>query len=141
MKTDDFEKQLRRQPLRPVPGEWRAEILHAAGARQIVAPRAETLLATVRAALAALLWPHPRAWAGLVAAWVVIVSLNYAAADRMETRATRLDPPSPERPEALREQKGFSADLLNAPEPPPAELPRPFVPRPRSEERTAIRFV
>ena len=30
MKPDDFEKQLQQQPLRPIPTEWRSEILQAA---------------------------------------------------------------------------------------------------------------
>lgn len=76
MNFDDFESELRRQPFRPVPAAWRNEIL--AAARQ-----ASEGPAMPRFSLAAILrdwlWPHPVAWGGLAAAWVLIFALNLAA--------------------------------------------------------------
>jgi len=78
MTPHDFEQQLKRQTLRPPPEEWRKEILQAArdAARQEVsvsapiAPRAPGWREW-----RAWLWPNPQAWAGLAAAWMLILGL------------------------------------------------------------------
>ena len=54
-----FEQKLSRQPLRPPPPAWRAEILGAA--EKIVTP----------AAWRAWFWPSPAAWGALAAVWIV----------------------------------------------------------------------
>src|ERR1035441_6307492 len=96
MNTEDFEKRLARQPLRQVPGEWREEILSAA--RQVSLPEHATrntqqlpasrsLLSTINYQLSTLLWPHPTAWAGLAAVWLVILVINlsvYLDADSVD---------------------------------------------------------
>ncbi len=76
MNFDDFESELRRQPIRPVPAAWKDQVLAAArqaGERPTV-PRF-----SVAAVLRDWLWPHPVAWGGLAAAWVLIFGLNLAA--------------------------------------------------------------
>jgi len=85
----------------------------------------------------------PRAaWAGLAAAWLVIIALNLAS---RETDSTRTAPPqetrrSPETLLALREQKRLFSELVGiANEKLDAEAPR-FVPRPRSEGTAQIFF-
>ena len=78
MNTDDFEQRLQRQPLRPVPPEWRDEILAAAragAAPSSLAPRPSPLLSLLRDWL----WPHPVAWGALAASWALAVGLNSAA--------------------------------------------------------------
>jgi hypothetical protein len=78
MNTDDFEQRLQRQPLRPVPPEWRDEILAAAragAAPSSLAPRPSPLLSLLRDWL----WPHPVAWGALAAGWALVVVLNSAA--------------------------------------------------------------
>ena len=90
MNTDDFEKRLQRQPLRQMPGEWREEILSAARQASLPehAPRtthhvppSPSLLSTLHHQLSTLLWPHPTAWAGLAAVWVVILGINLTTRD------------------------------------------------------------
>jgi hypothetical protein len=75
MKPDPLESELRRQPFRDIPSAWRNEILAAA--------RPTPAASTWRDYL----WPHPRAWAALGAAWVTIAGFLVAA--RVESRATR----------------------------------------------------
>jgi hypothetical protein len=72
MKPDDFESQLQRQTPKPLPPEWRTEILQAA--RQAAAQPSRTA-----AGWSVWLWPCPQAWAGLAAVWVAILALNLAA--------------------------------------------------------------
>jgi hypothetical protein len=77
------------------------------------------------------------AWAGLAAAWAIIIALNIASSETppantalAESSTTRR---SPEMLQALREQKRLFAELIGAAsEKADAEAPR-FVPRPRSE--------
>ena len=70
MMRDDFEDFLASQPLRPIPPEWRAEILRAA---REAAP--EPGVPWWRA----LLWPSPLAWAGVGCAWVLVIAMNLAS--------------------------------------------------------------
>ncbi|MBI5683958.1 MAG: hypothetical protein HZC54_02660 [Verrucomicrobia bacterium] len=70
MNSDDFEKKLKRQPMRAIPAEWRAQMLREA--RLAAAPEPMPRLAWWRK----LLWPRPIAWASLAAAWVIIAILH-----------------------------------------------------------------
>jgi hypothetical protein len=79
MKTDDFEKQLQRQPLRSVPEEWRDQILSAA-ARHCDHAAGSAERATRRSWLRELLWPSPYAWGGLAAVWLIVLGLNFTTA-------------------------------------------------------------
>jgi hypothetical protein len=78
----EFEKQLQRQPMREPPRQWRSQILGAAS---------RTGHSTLVARLSTWLWPHPQAWAGLAAAWVLIFLLHFTAPD--EPRAARNSSP------------------------------------------------
>lgn len=127
---NDFEKQLRRQPLRSVPPEWRREILQAA-------------LGTTHPQQPAwwrqLLWPCPQAWAGIAAVWLVVIVLNFATSEQSApTSAVAITRPSPEMQALLREQRLLIAELLNPPEPPLANRPKNLPPKPRSENRPAM---
>ena len=138
MKPDDFEKTLQRQPIRQIPTEWRAEILQAArsaGDRlPTLEPRA-TWLSTLNQRLAAVLWPHPRAWAGLAAAWVLIFALHFAYRDRSPAIARVTAAPSSRLVIALREQNKLLVELIGRPEVKEADRPRPSAPQPRSQRR------
>src|SRR5213593_1158872 len=103
MNAEDFEKQLQRQPLRQVPLAWRAGILSAA--RNVPHARHGTpntqhatrsFLSTLNYQLSAILWPSPRAGAGLAAAWVLIFAVNFATSGDSQPIAKRVAPLSPE---------------------------------------------
>ena len=80
MNPDPFERRLGRQPIRPLPAQWREEILAVARHEGLAPdepagtpPRA--LLDWVRW----FLWPAPAAWASLALAWGAIVALDHAS--------------------------------------------------------------
>ncbi len=145
MNSDDFERRLQRQPLRQVPAAWREGIL--AAARQASdsqpAPRAThhgalSLLSALRDQLAILLWPHPAAWAGLAAIWLVIGGLNRTTRDASPRVARRAAPLPPQVFMAFQEQQRLLTELIGARETPVAEPPKPALPRPRSEGRQTL---
>ena len=124
----EFENLLRRQPLRQIPGEWRAEILAASRP----APRASRLreiLSTFN------LQPSTAfRWAALAAAWVVILVLNHAARDTASVKMAKSAPPPPQVLLALAEQKKMFAELIGtANVTAPSDRPKIFLPRPHSE--------
>jgi hypothetical protein len=135
-----FEQRLRKQGIKRLPSAWRDEILSAAQAavprRSTLNPR-PSLLSTLNHQLSTLLWPHPKAWAGLAAAWVVIFVLNFAGRDESQPMAKNSPPPSPEMMAALREQHRLLVELVGRTDLPEAERPR-VVPSPRSERRDEI---
>jgi hypothetical protein len=129
MKPEDFENQLQRQPLREVPGEWRAEILRSArAASHETSPPTPHVVAWWREWL----WPSPQAWAGLAAVWMVIVGLNATAPTEPGAVAKRSPTPSVEVDSTLAAQRRELARLLdnNFSEPTPAPKSPPG---PRSE--------
>jgi hypothetical protein len=144
MKPDDFENQLQRQPLRPVPTGWRAEILHeskasvAADVRRLksnsTSREGDQSLLTSAATIwwREWLWPAPQAWAGLAAAWIAIAILNVTAGPRAGDVAGQSPKPSPEAETMLAAQRRELARLLdNFTEPTP--VPKAGPPGPRSE--------
>src|SRR5580658_5611090 len=70
MMNFDFEERLRRQSVRPVPAQWRGEILRAARAQPAASSGWREWL-----------WPCPQAWGGLAAAWGIIFLLTVTAPD------------------------------------------------------------
>jgi hypothetical protein len=129
MNSDDFENQLKRQPLRPAPAAWRAEILEAARAAAFRAPGPEQDDAGPFVPWwRAWLWPSPRAWAGLATVWLVILSIHALPASRPTEMAhsPSPSPPSPgtnksllaQRRELVRLLEG-SADTDSVPKPAP----------------------
>ncbi len=132
MNDDQFEQRLRRQPLRRIPAGWREQILTAA---RPASPRTSTLDSRQNWFLA-LLWPHPRAWAGLAAVWLVILTFNLMMRDEPKIVANRDSaPPSAEVQAALREQHRLFVELAGVPEFGAAVLPKVRAPGPRSEGR------
>jgi hypothetical protein len=137
---DQFEQRLQRVPQPPVPPVWREEILSAARQESpachssLVAPA--SLSETLNSLLSKVLWPHPGAWAGLAAVWLLILGLNYATRDPSTRQYARYTaPPSPELREMLRQQEQLLAELAGPIGKPQAQPPRPSAPQPRSQRR------
>ncbi|HLP75314.1 MAG TPA: hypothetical protein VK327_00210 [Candidatus Paceibacterota bacterium] len=71
MKPDDFEQRLQRQPMRQVPTEWRAEILHAAKPPER-SPAAATSLPLWRV----IFGRFPVASTAFAGFWIVLIAIN-----------------------------------------------------------------
>ena len=142
MNTEDkLEQRLRRQPVRQIPSAWREEILSAARA---ATPRHPTLdsrpgvFAIIRHQLSTVLWPHPKAWAGLAGVWLVILAVNFATADKTTRTAGNIPLASADTIQGLRQREQFLAELNDRPEPREAERPKVVPPRPHSQRREEI---
>jgi hypothetical protein len=141
---DSFEKRLRSQAMRRVPPEWREEIL---GAARTGAPSAHIsrtthhdFLSSIRQTLVALLWPHPKAWAGLAAAWLLVMASNYYEAETVFTVSQAPSvPASPELIMAIKQQRRELARLVDPTLPTlDAERPRATPSGPRSQRRAVL---
>jgi hypothetical protein len=128
--------------LRQVPAEWREEILSAANkvgtARRVVHGRLgeaslPNWLSTLNSQLSTILWPHPQAWAGLAAVWILILAVDFSVRDKSPVMAEKFAPPSPEVVAELKQQQRMLAELIGPRETHDADRTKPFVPQPRSE--------
>jgi hypothetical protein len=133
MKPDDFERRLERQPMRPVPPGWRAEILRAA---ERAAPRrwASPASGPMRW-WREWLWPCPPAWAGMAAAWLVTLVLNLTVAPAPGSAVQNSAPLTPQAVTMVIQERRLLAQLLNPPAADVAEPPKPPWLTPRSERR------
>lgn len=142
MNSDDFEKRLQRQPLRPIPGEWRAEVLRRAEA---AAPRpaaaGSSPFAMFLRRLVSSLSPHPAAWAALAAVWVLIFALNTASHSHAPQLAKNIARPTVEMVAGLKEQQKILAELIGPSELPAIERPKRFPAQPHSERREETSMV
>ena len=128
-----FEERLRRQSLKPIPGDWRAEILQASRHPAKASLTESNWLSTLNQKLSTILWPHPKAWAGLAAVWMVILAVNFSTRDKALVMAETVSLSSPEIVAELRKQQLLFAELIGPSLAPDAGRPKNFVPRPRSE--------
>lgn len=134
MNPDDFEKQLSRRPLRPLPADWRAEILaqaRAAAAENHAAkvPARDPFLVTMWREL---FWAGRRVWLGFASIWLFIIAANFATTDTPRATASE-PPPSRQQILALQAQRQLLLQLLDQ-EPPS----KPAAPGRRSERNPAI---
>lgn len=135
---DSFEEKLKQQPLRPVPATWRNEIL--AVAREVDSQTAadtqeqrDVLPSRAWSFLRNLLWPHPIAWGGLAATWLVIIGLNAASSDPAGAEVAHVtSPPSSEQRQLLHEQEQLLAELIGQAEKAAAAEPKRRSAQPRS---------
>jgi len=152
--NSEFEKRLQGQPMREIPADWRARILEAASpsevgmARRAVhrglsperSPRRGDPTFAKPAVADALpwwrqwLWPCPQAWAGLAAAWVVILVMNLAMGKDPMRTANATVALSRQELRELRQQQQTLAELIFSGETVEAEPPKEGPP-PRSEQR------
>ncbi len=139
MNTEDFEKKLARQPLKPIPGEWRQEILRAArNARRANQAQDRNELsiasawATFYARLSALLWPCPQAWAGLAVIWAGILGLHISMREDSPPTSIHTIASSRQVTPSLAEERRLLAELLGPNDSLVADKPRPPAPRPQS---------
>jgi hypothetical protein len=134
---DNFEQKLQRQPLRQVPAAWREEILtaaeSAAATRHPSPVTRPSWLSTFNSQLSTLLWPHPKAWAGLTAIWILILAVDFSLRDKSPVMAEKSAPPSPEVVVELRQQQRLLAELIGPRDTSDADRSKSFVPQPRSE--------
>jgi hypothetical protein len=83
MNPDPLETQLQRLRFREVPPAWRGPILATVRAdrnEDVPEPVKSRQPPTVLlAGLSRWLWPHPRAWAGLAAAWLAVFTMGWWA--------------------------------------------------------------
>ena len=101
-----------------------------------LAPRPLGWLSTFNSQLSALLWPHPKAWAGLAAAWLVILAVNLATRETAPAlEARRVTPLSPDTLRLLKQQEQLLAELSGQFKPRDADRPKAMPPGPRTERR------
>jgi len=134
--TEQFERRLRRQPVKQIPGEWRAEIVGQASRRSSLTSAKKTETGKMPVPLQIwreFFWPHPKAWAGLAAIWIFIFVLNFSMRDQMPVMAEKSVPASPEVVAELRQQQKMLAELIGSTELRVANRQPVFSPKPRSE--------
>ena len=132
--TEQFENRLSHQPLRKIPGEWRAEILAACRGSKVESRGQENFWpSTLASRLSTIFWPHPKAWAALAAVWIFILAVNFSLRDNSSRVAEKFAPPSPEVIVELKKQQRLFAELMGPRETPDADRQKVFSPKPRSE--------
>jgi hypothetical protein len=140
MNTDDFEKQLQQQPMRPVPEHWRAQILQRARNAGVQASTCseDTLNRELQHGwIHRLLWPCPQAWGALAAVWVVVFILNFMGAESKPVVAS-VQMPAREILVALKQQQQLRTELLSSSEKPVAEPPKWSAPSTRIDPRVQL---
>ncbi|WCJ60092.1 hypothetical protein NXS98_02910 [Fontisphaera persica] len=130
MQHETFEERLRRQPWRPLPQEWRAEIMAAAQTATTPPSSRPARVQGWRLVLDYLLWPSPRAWAGVAALWLVAVAGNIVQHWASPAPKAALPVSASTTHETLPQRQQVLAEWLNAPEAvPAAAIPAPAPPR------------
>jgi hypothetical protein len=81
-----------------------------------------------------LIWPARRVWAGLAVVWLLILAVNVSMRDHSEIKVAK-STPSPEVIMAFRQQQQLLNELIGPDDPPVAEAPKTYSPRPASERR------
>lgn len=134
--TKQFEQRLRDLPMKEIPGDWRAEILAAAREAQTISQRSPVSrhhwFSVLKQRVAALLWPHPRAWAALASAWILVFGFNFAARDTSAPIAKNSSAPSPETVAELKQQRKLYAELMGNGDTREPELRKETPDRPRT---------
>jgi hypothetical protein len=132
---DQFERRLSRQPLRQVPSDWREEILTTAGRESRVESRAakRTWSSSLVSRLLSVLWPHPVAWAGLAAVWILIFAVDFSTRDRTPLVVQHDLPPPVEVMVEVHQQQQLLVELLGLRDIRDADRSKSLTPQPRSQ--------
>jgi anti-sigma factor RsiW len=104
-----------------------------------LAPRPSGWLSTLNSQLSTLLWPHPKAWAGLAAVWVLIFAVNFASRETtpgLEARQVKVL--TTETVRSLKQREQLLAEVSGLPENREAGRPKAMPPRPRTERRNEL---
>jgi hypothetical protein len=137
MKPDDFEKQLQRQPMRAIPGEWRADILQAANNAASRVPESQRFpAASARVKInwwLELLGNWRGHAAGLAFVWLLIFALKATTPEAPQPVIAESPAGFPEMMVARQEQQRLLAELFEPAWSRPVERSRSVAPRPRSE--------
>ena len=136
--NEPFERRLAQVPQRPLPPYWRDQILTVAQRAQVPLAAKGSLLARIRSQATALLWPHPTAWAGLAAIWLLVLGLHWAGREADPGQIERGAPPSAQVRELLKEQEQLLAELAGPREKARPEAPKPAGSQPRSQKRQEL---
>jgi hypothetical protein len=112
---DDFEEQLKSQPFRQVPEQWREEIL-AAGRAGCPKHAASSTEHFVRSWWRELLWPCPQAWAALAAVWIVLLVIHFETSEPAVTKMAKARPATVSRQmlAVLQEQRRLYTELIES---------------------------
>lgn len=139
MNLDDFEQRLQRQPMRQPPANWRKQILSVAQAASCDSGQhaESTFWQTLNRALMAMLWPAPKAWAGLVVLWLAILAINHWSAGETKAYAQRTSGAAASGLiNTWKEQEQLLVELIGPTKSPVADRPKPVSPRPRSDRES-----
>jgi hypothetical protein len=123
---NEFESQLQKQVVRQAPGHWRKQILDAARRNAELPQTAGKPSWSWRD----LLWPCPQAWAGLAAAWLLVLGFNLLT-ETTPAPSVVAQKAAPAGLDGYGERQRLLAELLDDNRGTPA--PEIFVPRRRSE--------
>jgi hypothetical protein len=115
--VESFERKLRAQPVKRIPGEWREQILATAKREGESASRTDERLSSAPgsrrwAALSDFLWPSPRVWAGLAAVWLALLMVNGSLANKPMNTTKGTIRPASEMLGNFQEQERLLAELL-----------------------------
>ena len=114
MNPEDFEQQLSRQTIRPIPSPWRSQILSAARAAATPSSPREPFAVKLWREL---FWSSRRIWGGLAAIWVAILVISTASDDSPRSIVAAA-PPSRDWKLALQAQHQMMRQLLEQDSPP-----------------------
>ena len=104
-----------------------------AGSRHSPPVTRPSWLSTLNSQLSTILWPHPNAWAGLAAVWILILAVDFSTRDQSPVVAEKSAPPSSEVIVELKQQQRLLAELMGPRDSSDADRSKTLGPRPRSE--------
>lgn len=134
MNSDDFEKRLQRQPLRPIPQEWREKILPTASTKVVQPAVEEPRLPWFLRPWHELIWRARRVWLGFAVIWIAIVAINLADTEKPGKSEVATKLPAENILTAWQQQQRLLTEINNS-ESTDSDKPKVSAPQPRSERR------